>query len=435
MSLENHHAGEPIQCVGQNLPLCYYTCFQPLLFCLLLCLVLSLSLSFADYSPSLIMSILSTLRPLSSRVQDTLWWILAYLSAPVQMQMTFNDLNDDCLLLLLLELLSLPQLLQLRAVSRRLCYLIERYRLPKYQTLLYGYSKGEKEAREANSADQSVLLHVSTHLYAYSEFNLKRRLSLCDLCDLSFVSPPRLIFPLKRLVFPLSLPSLLPGLASLTATRFLVNKGVPLSEEASQVNRIMAHYLRSSWTETLVSLHLYIHVPTRPQPETEFWGLLGDLSILKYLSIEFSHFAQDYFSSSFLPDSLSVLGRLTSFSLSNYGGPNIPLLLSQLADNLTYLSLWDIACSVEECTAFFKSKPTYSRTLKTLEILLHGPVNWAFDWRIITMTAQHLPSLERAVLNFVSLDVSSLPDTPTLLNTTSFHVSHFLLGRPCTLLC
>lgn len=150
------------------------------------------------------MTILSTRRSLAFQFWDNLRWLLSgWLSPPTGSLITLSFLNDDCLLLIL-DSFSVGQLFQLRAVSRRLCHLIEQYRLPQVKTLIYGYEKagGSKETPcLVHSGTVEVYFTRRTHVY--SQF-CRRTGFFADQHER--ILPVSELVPIRLCTLPLSLP-------------------------------------------------------------------------------------------------------------------------------------------------------------------------------------------------------------------------------------
>lgn len=356
------------------------------------------------------MTLLSALRPLADRLWDHLCWLLFAWSLSIlpDSQLTLNALNDDCLLLLL-STLSVPQLFKLRAVSRRFSYLIERYTLPQCRTLVYGFETAqgvEHFPSNLKLGDQGTVdVYFANHQHVYSDLRLRVAFPK-ELLDRQL--PLSKLVPVRLATLPLSLPTLFPRLSCLTLTYFFASSKISLTAEQLAVNRLTVVYLASHWSSSLISLHLYLQVPIGPQHDYALFDTLNKLSSLRQLFIEFTDFYRQRYPPErmpLLPDSMSLLSQLTHFSLHFYGGSNLAILLHQLGPELTFLSLFQVIGTVHDFAAFLRAKPTYRRTIKTLEVHF----NYKYEWQLpfFALTTKYLPSVER-LMGYVSVPKVSM---------------------------
>lgn len=302
------------------------------------------------------------------------------------------ELNDDVLLLILAHF-TVPELLQLRATCRRFSHLIEQYRLPLIRTLVTS-----SVAKQYQISGPLVKVAFSHNPHPYTDYCRRTGFGIQEAQNF-FTSLPQggSLLSLNLSAFPISLPQLLPRLSSLTYSHFLVSDtDDSRRKDESSVNQILHTYLHSNWSNTLTSLHLNLFVPFQEttQPNHTIVGCLNQMPSLKHLFLEFNRFVQptDAFPGPLLPDSMPILGQIISFSLHNYGSSNTATLLSQLGPNLVFLSLFDVACSIDDYVTFLQGKsPTYGHSLKTVELYLHRNL----DRQLFQVSAQCLPSLER----------------------------------------
>lgn len=368
---------------------------------------LSLSLSFHFLLPVVTMTLFATFRIAALRLWDHLWWfftgslwVARTVRAPIGSPMTsaFTPLTDDCLLLLLSHF-SVSELFLLRGVCRHLCHLIERYHFRKCKTLLTRHDQELQRGLSFSQLTMQVTFTTTQHLYS-------------DYCRQTGVANddqryfPTLQWPLLTRrhahawqAFPLSLPLLLPNLSSLTWTHSLADSQLRANTPGWAVNRLLLAYLNSSWSTSLLSLHLHIEMSNHPKVNLTYFQQLNQLTNLKHLFLEFSKF---FPSSVFLPEHMHIFGQLHSFSLHNYGNSNIAKLLSQLGPNLNFLSLFKVSCPLDEFVNFLHARPTYGRTLQTVELLLYN----TDDWKLFATITQCLFSLERLFCFVTSPQVS-----------------------------
>lgn len=317
------------------------------------------------------------------------------------------SLTDDSLLVIFRHL-PLHQLWVLLSASRRVNCLIVQHILSRYRTI---------QIADVRFLDQNAqyLIFFYLNFHEYTVFDQSRNDPYIDtLRYIPYDEPSNAHRHRYRSVlssFPLHLPQLFPRMQSFDFAYFLHEDGI-LSGEEVAVNRRLIGYLASGWSETLVSLKLWLIMDTPPQPgEQPLFGPLNQLVALRHLFIGFASLYRDLtqeLTISLIPDSMPVLGRLVSFSLHTYNGANVVTLLRQLSPNLTFLSLLGVACSGQDFIAFLRSKPSYKQSIRTLDIYLYREeINYRSTPQLSAL-AEHFLSLEILRIGLFSL----LADNP-----------------------
>lgn len=284
---------------------------------------------------------------------------LSTLQAP---RVSLASLTDDSLLVILGHF-TVPQLLVLLSVSKKLYHIIVQYILPRYRTILLPYLSVDYQLlKQSIFFSRRYLAHSTLYVPALFVQDNERPPKNCILEQL---------FKSQLCSFPLYLPRLLPHLQSFTFFYFFEDDGL-LNSKKAYINILLTGYLRSTWSETLVSLKLCFGIGPRPSAERTTF-LFEQLNQLHSLRNLFLHFVSwDIFTQFQLPDSIPVFGQLLTFSLHFYNGANSVNLLPQLSPNLTFLCLSIVSCSFANIVTFLSSKSSYKRTLTTLELNLNG---------------------------------------------------------------
>lgn len=341
---------------------------------------------------------------------------------------SLSSLTDDSLLIIL-RFVSVPQLLALLSVSRRLHYLILQHTLPHYRTILM-YNQMNHSGHLKRAFFFSRRFYAQTHFLNTICRHLLPKRAL----------RPGELHPTGLHFFPPNLPHALPRLQSFTFSYFFSDE---LVRSQRDVNRLLTGYFDSNWSQTLVSLELYLILDTlnlRSPSDELFLVQLNQLSSLRHLSLHFWAL-WEHFPDRILPDSMPVLGHLLTFKLHRYPARNTGTLLHQLGPNLTCLTLYSVVCSEQDFLSFLSSKPTYRHTLRTLEIdLIDERDGWPTPLpvtpRVSTLANYGLP-LERLLSKSFMIAVRfriahcclSLTIFPiSIPRTNSFQVSTFSLA-------
>lgn len=315
------------------------------------------------------------------------------------------SLTDDSLLVIL-RLLSVPQLLAFLSLSRRFNCLIVQYIFSRYRTLampmLYHYWM---------YMDIEQPVFFSRNFHAYTTFYRNRgSFFRYNYLLKNEENHHRQLYLSRPSSFLLHLPNLFSRLESFAVSYKFGDESHPLSEEETIISRLCVGFLRSTWSRTLVSLQVQVIMSALPQSNETIFSQLNQLSALRHLFLRFRFPGDTEMLIDFLPDSMPVLGQLVSFSLHVYKGVNIGTILGQLAPDLAYLSLVSVPCSEPDFCAFLTSKPSYKHTLRTLELGLCDDTFKVWCSPQASTLVRHCLSLENLSLvnlsNLFSVDVS-----------------------------